>query len=209
MIENRDTFFARLDPLLAPSDLRTVKLAYMLAKHNHRSQVRKELGPDGLPIRYFEHCRGVAIILIDEVKIPDIELVIMTLVHDGPEDTRDLTHEMVEHCFGRRVAYGIKVLSKTPPEGYLDRFKMCSDWAPYIVKGCDRLHNLRSLSAGTLGFRAKQVKETRDKYYPLFDRMMTLVPDCYAERASWLRDAIRQETERQAALLELVTVTVP
>lgn len=202
MTENRESFFARLEPLLAPSDLLDIQLAYTLAKYGHRAQVRKELGADGEPLRYFEHPRRVALTLVDEVKIVEPGLIIAALLHDGPEDTRDLTPAMIEHCFGPKVAASIKILSKTPPEHYLDRFWTSVLWWPYVVKGCDRLDNLRSLAGTTPEFRARQVKETRDKYFPLFDRMLKLVPDVYQDRASWLRDAVRQETERQAALSE-------
>jgi (p)ppGpp synthase/HD superfamily hydrolase len=200
--ENRESFFTRLEPFLAPSSLLDVQLAYTLAKYGHRSQVRKELDANGEPVRYFEHVRRVAIILIDEVKIVEPDLVIAALLHDGPEDTRDLTPAMIERCFGTQVAHTVKVLSKTPPEGYLDRFKVCTDWRPYIIKGCDRLDNVRSLKAGSDTFIAKQVNETREKYYPLFDRMMLLVPEAYKERAQHLRDAVVKTTERIGATIE-------
>lgn len=202
MTENRTAFFARLEPMLAPSDLLDIHVAYTLAKFGHRSQKRKELGPDGLPIRYFEHPRRVALILIDEVKIIEPGLVIAALLHDCPEDTRDVTPSIIEHCFGPKVATATKVLSKTPPEGYLDRFMACTHWWPYIVKGCDRLDNLRSLPGTKPEFRSKQVNETREKYFPLFDRMMHLVPIKHRDRATWLRDTVRRETERQTTLLE-------
>lgn len=205
MTENRTAFFARLEPMLAPSDLLDIQLAYTLAKFGHRSQRRKELGPDGKPVRYFEHPRRVALTLIDEVKIIEPGLIISALLHDCPEDTRDVTPGIIEHCFGSKVATTVKVLSKTPKEGYLERFNSCTLWWPYIVKGCDRLDNNRTLPGTSREFRAKQVAETREKYFPLFDRMMHLVPIKHRDRAAWLRDAVRRETERQATLLECDT----
>lgn len=202
MVENRQAFFNRLEPFLAPSDLLDVQLAYTLAKFGHRSQQRKELGPDGKPVRYFEHVRRVTLVLIDEVKIVDPMMVISGLLHDCPEDTRDVTPPIIEHCFGSDVTRIVKVLSKTPPEGYLDRFRMSTDWRPFVLKGCDRLDNVRTLPGTAVPFRTKQVAETRDKYYPLLHLMLQLVPPAYAERAHWLRDAVVRETERQATLLE-------
>ena len=203
MIENRESFFARLEPFFVPSVLLDVQLAYTLAKFGHRSQVRKEADDDGTPVRYFEHVRRVAIILIDEARIVRPELVIGALLHDGIEDTRDLTPAMIEHCFGADVAGIVKTLSKAPKEGYLERFYMSDDWRPYLIKACDRLDNLRSLSQSPPAFQAKQVAETRDKYYDLFDRLVTLVPTSDKPRAQHLRDEIRKVTERQAALLEV------
>ena len=205
MTENRGSFFARLEPRLAPSDLLDIQLAYTLAKFGHRSQARKELGPAGEHVRYFEHCRRVALTLIDEVRIVEPGLIITALLHDCPEDTRDVNPAIIEHCFGHKVVTSVKVLSKTPKEGYLDRFNACTFWWPYVVKGCDRLDNNRTLHCCTPEFRAKQVAETREKYYPLFDRMMHLVPIRHREQASWLRDEVRRETERQATLLEVTS----
>ena len=157
---------------------------------------------DGEPVRYFEHVRRVTLVLIDEVKVVEPEMIIAGLLHDGPEDTRDVTPAMIERCFGPDVARIVKVLSKTPPDGYLSRFHMCSDWRPFALKACDRLDNLRSLVGTPISFRTKQVAETRDKYYPLFDRMVQLAPSAFSERVKWARDAIVRETERQATLLE-------
>lgn len=202
MVENRQSFFLRLEPFLAPSVLLDIQLAYTLAKFGHRAQVRKELDDLGDPVRYFEHVRRVAIIMVDEVKIVLPELAIAGLLHDIIEDAPNLPPPMIERCFGKDVVCIVKTLSKAPKEGYLERFYMCTDWRPYLVKACDRLDNLRSLGGAPREFRVKQVAETRDKYYALFDRMLTLTPDEYRSRVQHLRDLVVKETERQAALLE-------
>lgn len=193
-MENRESFFKRLEPFLAPSVLLDVQHAYTMAKYGHRAQVRKELDDHGDPVRYFEHVRRVAIILIDEAKIVKPEMVIAGLMHDVVEDAPNLPPALIEHCFGTDVCVIIKTMSKVPKEGYLDRFYMCADWRPYVIKGCDRLDNLRSLSAATPAFRLKQIAEIRDKYFPLFDRMLVLAPPEHKSCVSWLRDAIRHKT---------------
>ncbi len=202
-MENRESFFERLEPFFVPSVLLNVQLAYTLAKFGHRAQVRKETTIDGVPMRYFEHVRRVALSLIDEVKIVTPELIISALLHDGIEDTRDLTPEMIEHCFGSDIAKIVKTLSKSPNEGYLERFYMSSDWRPYVIKGCDRLDNLKSLSKATHEFKLKQVTETRDKYYKLFDRMISLTPSDFKFQAQSLRDEIVKTNERLSALLNM------
>lgn len=200
--ENRDSFFARINPYFSPSVLLDVQLAYTLAKFGHRSQTRKgEKDEEGVPIRYFEHVRRVALVLIDEARIINREMVIAALLHDGMEDTRDLTPEMIEHAFGADVVCIVKTLSKVPKEGYLDRFQVSTDWRPYILKACDRLDNLRSMDSTSKEFQLKQVQETRDKYYSLFDRMVDLVPTEFSARAQMLRDQVFRATERRAALL--------
>lgn len=200
--ENRDSFFKRLDPFMAPSAMLGVQLAYTLAKYGHRGQFRKEVDATGHRIRYFEHVRRVAIVLIDELEIVRQEMVVASLLHDIIEDAPNLPAAVIEHAFGTDVTTIVKVLSKDPKEGYLKRFRACTDWRPYVIKGCDRLDNLRSLSVGDEGFRMKQVAETHDKYYPLFDRMVEITPDIYRNSAVLLRQMLHEETERQALLIQ-------
>lgn len=190
--ENRETFFRRLEPYFAPSTLLDIQLAYTLAKFGHRAQTRKELDDEGKVVRYFEHPRRVTLILLDEVKIFEPELVIAALIHDGIEDTRDLTPEMIEHCFGREVTCIAKTLSKVPKEGYLERFETCTDWRPYVIKACDRLDNLRSLKGCSDDFTMKQVDETWGKYGNIFNRMVDLTPAGYSHRTRELRELITE-----------------
>lgn len=191
----RAEFFERLKPYHAPSTLLDMELAYTLAKFGHRAQVRMERDEAGNPLRYFEHVKRVAFILIDEVRIPDADMVIGALLHDGMEDTRDLTPEMIEHVFGPDVVTIVKTLSKVPKEGYLERFLVSTDFRPYVIKACDRLDNLRSLGSASLDFQHKQIRETREKYYPLFDRMVELAPAHYRASVLALRDQVIATTE--------------
>jgi (p)ppGpp synthase/HD superfamily hydrolase len=182
---NRAEFFAKLEPFHAPSTLLDIELAYTLAKYGHRAQVRRELGNDGEPLRYFEHVRRVTLNLIDGMKITEPSMIIASLLHDGIEDTRDLTPAMIEHVFGADVVRLVKTLSKAPKEGYIDRFYQCSDWRPFIIKACDRLDNLGSIQDDA-AFAAKQRKETREVYIPLFRYMMTMLPAGLMARAGVL-----------------------
>jgi (p)ppGpp synthase/HD superfamily hydrolase len=167
-MENRETFFARLTPFMPPSELRQVEVAYMMAKFAHRAQTRTELDANGDPVRYFEHLRGVALILIDECEIRDWKLIVAGLLHDSLEDTRDITPEIIEHLFGDRVCQIVKLLSKCPKEGYLERLQKYGDSDTLLVKAADRLHNLRSMKDCTPEFRTKQRVETYEKYFPIF-----------------------------------------
>ncbi|KPJ85270.1 hypothetical protein AMJ57_03645 [Parcubacteria bacterium SG8_24] len=204
MEENRETFFARIQPLLAPSDLLDIELAYTLAKYAHRWQVRLETDAAGRPRRYFEHLRRVALILIDEMKVVDPTLIIAALNHDGIEDTRDLTPELLEHCFGTEVTRIVKGLSKVPKEGYIGRLMM-SDWKTLLVKACDRLDNLRSLDRPEISaaFRRKQLDETQRDYLQIFDRLVGLVPPDLERGVRQLRDGIKsllQELDQGTAV---------
>jgi len=203
-MENKHTFQARLQPYFSPSDQLDVKLAYCLAKFGHRAQNRKEL-VDGKPTRYFEHVRRVAIVLMDELKIMDRDMIITALLHDSLEDCEDLTSELLEHSFGSDVVHMVKMLSKVPKEGYIERLSNCHEWKVLTIKACDRLDNLRSLMipGNTNEFKKKQIKETKEKYYSLFDKMVTLAPPNHAPKINALRDEIRALCERYTVVIEL------
>lgn len=198
--ENLESFFARLDPVLAPAEVMDIRLAYILAKHAHRWQTRRELDDSGQPKRYFEHLRRTTLILVDELQLYDRDMIIAALLHDGVEDTRELTPELIEHCFGRTVARLVRCLSKKPKEGYLARLS-AADWRTLAIKACDRLDNLRSLDRPEVPpeFRAKQVAETKGKYYGIFDRLTSIAPPQHADRLVRLCDEIRRVTEAVAA----------
>lgn len=175
MTENKAAFFARLEPRLAPSDMARVRGAYYLAKYGHRAQVRKELGEDGKPLRYFEHVRRVALVLMDEAKVFDPDAVITALLHDALEDTDDIDAKVIEQFFGATVARRVRLLTKDPKEGYAERL-WDADWGTIAVKFCDRLDNLRSLDGCGEDFKAKQVKDTRVHYLSLFEQRMSSNP---------------------------------
>jgi len=204
-MENKESFYARITPFFSNSEEQKVRLAYYLAKYGHRAQVRKEK-VDDKPIRYFEHVRRVSLILMDEAKCMKSEMIIAALLHDSLEDTEDLTPELLEFTFGPDVVSIVKKLSKVPKEGYLDRLYMCTDWRVLLVKACDRLDNLRSLmvEGTTREFRKKQVKETTEKYFPLFDKMLVLTPPEHKLNVSSIRDSILKSVERCATIVELL-----
>lgn len=190
---NRAEFFADLEPHLSRRQLLRVQLAYTLSKYWHRSQTRKELDDQGNRVRYFEHVRRVALVLIREARCLRPEMIVAALLHDAIEDTRDedLSADMIEENFGEDVVVIVKTLSKVPKDGYLDRFLLSHDWRPYLIKACDRLDNLRSMRDAAPDFVARQVAETEDHYFPLLDRLLVLVPDEYRDGAVMLRDHIR------------------
>lgn len=165
--ENREAFFGRLRPLLAPSELMKVEIAYALAKHAHRWQERKELDSEGHPIRYFEHLRATALILIDELNIHDPDMIVACLMHDSIEDTMDINTAMLEHIFGPKVARMVTMLTKNPKEGYYERLRNHADVDTLVVKTCDRISNLRTLGGCEEAFRNKQIRETMEVLYPI------------------------------------------
>lgn len=203
-MENKETFQARIQPYFSPSEQLDIKLAYTLAKFGHRAQLRKEL-IDGKPIRYFEHVRRVAIILMDDLKIMDRDMIIAALLHDSLEDTQDLTAELLEHSFGTNVATMVTRLSKIPKEGYHERLKNCHHWQTLALKMCDRLDNLRSLMVPgvTLEFQKRQILETKEHYFPLFDQLIQMCPANYRAALISVRDEVRDIVTRCSTIIEL------
>lgn len=157
-MENKKSFFIRLEPILAPSDIVKIRGAYYLAKYGHRAQVRKELDLNGNKLRYFEHVRRTAIILMDEVNCFDPDLICSALLHDSIEDTEDLDSLIIESFFGKKVAQIVRILTNKPKEGYYDRLELNHD--ALLIKLCDRLDNLRSLPKDNVEFCLKQKNKT-------------------------------------------------
>lgn len=176
--ENRSTFQDRLRPIVPPGQLLDIDLAYTLSKYVHRAQVRMELDANGQPLRYFEHPRRVALILLDTVGVMDPVILCAALLHDTVEDSEELSPAAIERYWGSEVAHLVQLLSKVPKDGYLDRLNKHGDWRTLLIKACDRLDNLRSLDPKdvTGEFRARQIKETKEFYIPLFQKMLTLIP---------------------------------
>jgi len=172
VLENKVTFLARIEHIFAPSDVLRTNLAYMMAKHAHRAQQRKEVDESGRRVRYFEHVRRVALILMDsKVKIFTPEEVQVALLHDTLEDTEDVTPEILELAFGKSVTLGVMAMTKRLGletkhyQRQLERVPI----APYI-KLCDRVDNMRNCKVEHVGngFLQKQLTETRDKWLPWF-----------------------------------------
>ena len=198
-MEDRKQFFSRLTEL-SDRERAMVELAYILAKYSHRAQSRQEIGEDGSPLRYFEHPRRVALIILDKLRILDWELVVIALLHDVVEDTEYATARQLAVWFTPRVAECVGLVSKLPKAGYVKRLEECSEWRALVVKACDTLDNLRSLEACAPEKRRRKVAEYREKYAPVFERMLEIVPVPNRRNAEDLFGFIRSEVERLEAL---------
>lgn len=175
-MENREKFFRRFQDYFTRQQKHCVELAYTLAKDAHRPQRRQETGPDGKPLRYFEHPRRVALITLDECGIIDWELICIALLHDIVEDTRYIGVDFIRDFFGTRVADGVRLVTKMPKAGYEGRLTECSEWRALTVKTCDRLDNLRTLHHCSRDKISRKLGETVEWYYPIFQRMIDIAP---------------------------------
>lgn len=172
---NRALFMAKIHAVQGDVVARQIELAYLLAKKLHKGQVRKEKGPDGEPLRYFEHLRRSALSVIDEAGILDCDVIVATLLHDSIEDTEEvqLVGVIIERLFGAETATIIRAVTKVPKAGYIERLYSAlpeTGGRVAIVKAADRLDNLRSLPVDDPAFCEKQRKETRDVFLPFFTK---------------------------------------
>lgn len=184
--ESRESFQKRLESLSVEQQM-SVDMAYDLAKESHRPQVR-DTGE-----RYFEHLRDVALILIDECNIKDSDLIIAALLHDSIEDSatfgnrtlpysqwKETAQFRLSKVFNERVARMVMSLTKLQVDGaeittkeqaeeiYFQNIREGGEES-ILLKMCDRLHNLRSLAGTTPEKQQRILKETEEKYYPLFE----------------------------------------
>ena len=183
----RREFLAKLEPIVSPRELETIETAYVLAKYGHREQMR-----DDRRTRYFEHPKSVAWIAVSELKINDWQTIVMALLHDVLEDSHILSPYRVELNFGKEVVMGLKLLTKKPKSGYLRRLKVYGDTKMIIVKLCDRLHNLRTLSSCSKRKQQRQFQETEKYYLPLADLLIEKLPPSERWRGEYLKNRIEK-----------------
>lgn len=188
MKENRESFFARLSSFLAPSELNRVRFGYETAKGVHRGQLRKEHDEHGQRIRYFEHLRRCALIMIIEIGCRDPDVVCMMLLHDTIEDT-ELDLGYIEQFLGSAVARGVITLTKRNDESdedYSARLLEVHDWAPLLGKLCDTLDNLRTLHACASEKQGAKIEEVRTLRLPIFTRLLKIAPEAYKDAIQML-----------------------
>lgn len=181
---DRETFMSTLAPLVTASELRTIATAYEFSKFGHRGQTRKD------HVRYFEHVRSVAWILVTELLIANCDTIVMALLHDMIEDSHLLNPERIEINFGKQVARGVQLLSKVPKDGYHQRLLEHGSKKVWLVKLADRLQNLRTLGSFALAKQKIQIAETQELYIPLSDKLIKRLPPAASWRGYHLHDEI-------------------
>ena len=174
--EDRESFFKRVHRFVLPyhEGAFLIALAYRAAKEAFEKVERKAGG------RYFEHCRAVAIILMDILGITDPKVIAAALLHDIVEDCKrkGWTHERVLSVFGPEVAMFVRAM--TIPEGefasrelriaaYHDQLfaAMKTDVRVILIKLADRYHNLSTCESLSRYAQERMVEETETIYLPV------------------------------------------
>lgn len=174
-----------------------IEKAYRLAKDAFREKYRTEPG-----VRYFEHLRAVALILILHLRVWDANVIVAALLHDIVEDIKGWDFERLKQEFNEEVALLVCMVSKKDKQ-FFDGSKVLRNLhfnngvlritknAAYI-KLADRLHNVITLWATDEKKQFRKIKETIDFYMPLAKRFDILV----FELKSAVKLAIRDLVEK-------------
>lgn len=138
------------------TDNERYEAALAFATKKHEGQYR--IG--GLP--YITH--PVAVAQIVKEKGGDADAVITALFHDLLEDT-DATEEQILALGNKKILRAVKLLTKAKNyvmQDYVEAIK--KDETAFLVKGADRLHNLRSAVCADTEFKRRYIYETIDWY---------------------------------------------
>ncbi len=187
-LPGRREFLALLTPHVTPAELRSIKHAYLLSKVAHKGQERDQGG------RYFDHPKSVALILMTEVGTCDAEMVIAALLHDVIEDTDLRDGDLFTDLFGDWVVLSLGWLTKRPGYDYHGGL-MKADWRTLMVKLADRVHNVRTMGEIAEEKRTRKLRETREEYLPLADRLVEITPDEHKDKARKLRRLLNKAVD--------------
>ncbi len=162
-----------LNQNLSSEDKKLIKKAYDFSKRAHDGQLRKSGEP------YFTHLVATAKNIADFGM--DGATIAAGLLHDSVEDGVAKKKELVDN-FGSEIAFlvdGVTKLGKVRYHGLKRHneslrklFIMTSkDLRVIIIKFCDRIHNIETLSHVREDKRLRIAKETLEIYAPLAYRL--------------------------------------
>ncbi len=176
----RTSYIDRLCDLLKVTgkkyDIDKIKRAYDYAYDLHDGQFRASGEP------YISHPVAVAEIVAG-LEL-DTDSICAALLHDTVEDCSDKTNiEEIKKLFGESVALLVDGLTKIvalriedKEEQHIENLRkmllaMSKDVRVIFIKLCDRLHNMRTLSAKAENKRRLTALETMEVYAPLAHRL--------------------------------------
>ena len=150
-------------------DKKRYENALAFAAKKHEGQFR--IG--GLP--YITH--PVAVAEIVKEKGGDTDAVITALFHDLLEDT-DATEEEILFFGNKKILHSVKLLTKQSNyvmKNYVEGIR--KDGTAFLVKGEDRLHNLRSAVCADTEFKRRYIYETIDWYLDFLPEIPSAVKE--------------------------------
>lgn len=192
-VENYASFMQRMEVFFLHEDCVRIGLLYRVVKFEFRSKVRRREFVGDKPVRYFEHPRRCTICVLEEVGIADRVVVMALMGHDSVEDCR-ITLEEMRRQAGKRVARVIAFCSKTPPQGFLARLRLYATWRVLVVKGVDRVDNLRTVGDDPAEID-KILAETEAVYFDLMEMLVQRAPRRFRKGARRLRALLHEAFE--------------
>lgn len=172
----RVRFMTTVRSVVAPADVWHIAAAYGLARYGHVNQYRDEPKPDGSPRLYFEHPRAVAWMMMTTLEMYQWKPIAEALLHDIIEDSFILDALGMQKLFGPDVALGLRLVSRRPKRGFLSRLRHYGVATDLIVKLCDRIHNLLTLSGYKVSKQRRCIASSRTEYLPLADLLVNKLP---------------------------------
>lgn len=178
-----DELIRKAGEIFSDKEVLLIKKAYLMAKDLHRGQKRNSGEP------YIIHPVYVAYILLEEMRLHDVNTIVAALLHDTVEDC-GITYEYLNERFGFDVAnlvIGVTKMkdldfsSKEEKEdfnNYLLLKHILEDYRVILIKLADRLHNMRTLDYKTEAKRREKSAETLRIFVPLATHVgATLIRD--------------------------------
>ena len=174
LAQRAEDLLATVQHYQAGADLERIRRAYQFAEKAHDGQFRRSGDP------YVIHPLSVAEI-IASLRL-DADCVCAGLLHDCVEDT-SATVEEIAKLFGNEVSFlvdGVTKLGKVPwrtkEESQAENFRkmlmaMARDIRVILIKLCDRVDNMRTLSAMSADKQERIARETLEIYAPLASRL--------------------------------------
>lgn len=105
------------------------------------------------------------------------EVLIAGFLHDTCEDYPEVTSDIIEKNFGRRVAHSVGLLDKNGKEPSYYFEQIGNDEIASIVKGADRIHNLQSMiGVFTSEKQIRYVLEVNQHFLPMLKRARRKFP---------------------------------
>ncbi len=169
-----EKLIAQIETYAPGSDFDLVRQAYDFAVKAHAGQLRKSGAP------YVTHPLSVARVIAEmRLGVPSI---CAGLLHDAVEDTNVTVADLTQ-LFGHEIAFLVDGVTKigqlpytTNQEKQAENFRkmllaMAKDIRVILVKFCDRLDNMRTLSHLPVEKQERIAQETMDIFAPLAHRL--------------------------------------
>lgn len=178
---DRESFFGIIRVIfpLYSAEYKLIEDAYHSAKASFKDKYREE------GVRYFEHLRAVALILLLYLRVRDANVIAAALLHDILEDVPGWTQELLATRFNSDVATLVFWVSKENLElfggdkekrdrAYHQKLNVAPREA-ILIKLADRLHNVITLWATSKKKQMRKIRETQDFYLPLAEKHIVLI----------------------------------